>query len=394
MMIYRIKKILLKSVILSVIFCASVVSFSMPVAVGAGSDKSFDTYTLLEPLPCVDGAERYAECEGGLVKKVDLNQYIGYIFKLAIALSAFLAVVVIMWAGFRYMTLESVPDKVDARNRIQNAIFGLLAILGSYLILKTIDPRLVNISVSIPQLKYATEKTSLTEQLYQDQIEFARRTNKELQELYNQEKEINTQIDELEVKLTDDFISDEEASEIREKILELKASREKIIIESSQKYPKGVADLNTNNIKSQITSPTSVDKYSGKGGNYIKTDLATNNYINTSIRNTETAYNSTIEKIKNSNPDLAKTLENEKQYTILTQRYIANNTIINSFLNTPEYQKNKQENNTYVSQDIKIIRETAEREASKIQSEELRKKYLSEMNTELNQTKAKAGITW
>lgn len=104
-------------------------------------------YKLLEPLPCVEGTGN--NCTSGqMVKSLNVNTYLQYVFRFAIALAVFLSVVVIIFAGFRYMMSEAFTDKGAAKNQIKSAVIGLLGALCSYLILYTIDPRLVRIDLS------------------------------------------------------------------------------------------------------------------------------------------------------------------------------------------------------------------------------------------------------
>lgn len=125
-------------------------------------------YTLLEPLPCIPDAG--VTCtEGQTIKEMDIVGFVGYVFKFSIALAAFLAVLMIMWGGFEYMTSETPFGKSDGKDRITNAIVGLLGILSSYLILATIDPRLVEIYTDIPAIKIDTrDAISFQNQLYND----------------------------------------------------------------------------------------------------------------------------------------------------------------------------------------------------------------------------------
>ena len=89
-------------------------------------------------------------CTVGETKtKVELNDYIGYLYKFSIALAVLMAIVVIIYGGFEYMTSDSISSKSDAKAKFTNAATGLLMILASYLILRTIDPRLVNLTTSI-----------------------------------------------------------------------------------------------------------------------------------------------------------------------------------------------------------------------------------------------------
>ncbi|PJE74534.1 MAG: hypothetical protein COV01_00675 [Candidatus Taylorbacteria bacterium CG10_big_fil_rev_8_21_14_0_10_41_48] len=72
------------------------------------------------------------------------------IFNLAIGLGSILAIIMIIFAGFKYMYEESIFGKKDAKEKIINAFFGLALILGSYVILKTINGDLLRINLLLP----------------------------------------------------------------------------------------------------------------------------------------------------------------------------------------------------------------------------------------------------
>ena len=102
------------------------------------------SYTLLEPLPCVNG--NGIDCVAGTqIEKVNFKDYVQYMFNLLIALAAVAAVFMIVWGGFEYMSAEAPGMKSDGLKKVENAIYGLLLVLCSYLILRTVDPRLVEI---------------------------------------------------------------------------------------------------------------------------------------------------------------------------------------------------------------------------------------------------------
>ena len=142
------------------------------LAAGGGSNSS---YTLLEPLPCVNGTAADTQtpnCVNGKVSVFEVDYYIKYAFRLAIALAAFAAVVMFTYGGFEYMMSEtSVTNQKTAKDRMKNAVLGLLAVLSSYVILNTIDPRLVNVTTTIPPLKLNNTASinfgDLTDQLAQ-----------------------------------------------------------------------------------------------------------------------------------------------------------------------------------------------------------------------------------
>jgi hypothetical protein len=60
-----------------------------------------------------------------------------------------LAVVMLVVGGIEYMSTVSVGEKEGAKSRITNALLGLVLALGSYAILNTLNPNLVNLNISI-----------------------------------------------------------------------------------------------------------------------------------------------------------------------------------------------------------------------------------------------------
>lgn len=144
---------------------------SIPSLIFAQNSVSNDEYTLLEPLPCVSGYSNTNDCTvGETIPKINFSDYISYAYRLAIALSVFLAIVMIMWGGFEYMTSEIPSTKSDGKTRMTDAIIGLLLVLSSYLILETIDPRLVAVNTELPKVKIDIRdsvlfKNSLSEDL-------------------------------------------------------------------------------------------------------------------------------------------------------------------------------------------------------------------------------------
>ena len=102
-----------------------------------GSGGKF-IFTLLQPLPV----------EGGFLKdskNVTLEEYLTWAFRFVLALVGFLAVMMIVIGGVEYIISganESMRE--EAKKRIENAIWGLVMALVSYLVLYTINPSLVD----------------------------------------------------------------------------------------------------------------------------------------------------------------------------------------------------------------------------------------------------------
>ena len=78
-----------------------------------------------------------------ITKTTSLPEYINYIFSLAIIVGVIVAVGVLIYGGFLYLTSAGKPEQLnDAKSRIFNGFLGLVILLGSYLILNTVNPQL------------------------------------------------------------------------------------------------------------------------------------------------------------------------------------------------------------------------------------------------------------
>lgn len=159
--------------------------------------RAATTYELLAPLPCIQGnGVTCANGNGSLQTKVDLPGYIQYAFNLFIALAAVVAVYRIVWGGFKYMTSQAWQNKNEGRETATHAIYGLLLILCSWLILRTINPKFVEIDLrGITPLKvqpsawsryYSTVLPQLTEMM--------RNANIDSQQMQQQATAINGEV--------------------------------------------------------------------------------------------------------------------------------------------------------------------------------------------------------
>jgi hypothetical protein len=104
-------------------------------------------YTVLAPLPgttCTSDT-----CSTNDPTKASLGSYIPGLFNLMIGVAAVIAVAYIIWGGIEYITTDSWNGKQDGKNRIWNAVIGLVIVITSYLILYTINPNLLNLNLNI-----------------------------------------------------------------------------------------------------------------------------------------------------------------------------------------------------------------------------------------------------
>jgi hypothetical protein len=95
------------------------------------------TYRPLAGIPGLEGAyDTTGDCPFG--------RYFNIMFKLFLGLAAVFAMIMIIMGGIEYMTSELVSSKQKGKERILNAVFGLILAFGAYAILNTINPDLLN----------------------------------------------------------------------------------------------------------------------------------------------------------------------------------------------------------------------------------------------------------
>lgn len=79
---------------------------------------------------------------------IGLPTYVKYIFNFSLGIAGLIVFIVLVYGGFRYLTSAGNPTKMgDARDQIFAAFLGLAVLVGSYLILTTINPQLVFLGI-------------------------------------------------------------------------------------------------------------------------------------------------------------------------------------------------------------------------------------------------------
>ncbi len=122
----------------------------LALALGGGTLVALaQTYTPLAPLPIGDGGETPAV--------YTLTSYLSGMIKLLVAVAGAIAVLMLVIGGAQYVAGGISPSaKSDAKERITNAVVGLILVLTSYLILNSIDPRLVKFDLGLPPITGGT----------------------------------------------------------------------------------------------------------------------------------------------------------------------------------------------------------------------------------------------
>ncbi len=117
-----------------------------------------DGYCAIAPIPSIGdstGKIDFDSCVINGVKDttpgVGFGCYVNSFIKLIIGLVAVFTVVMLIISGLEVMLSDIASEKAAGKARALNAIFGLVIALGSFMLLNTINPHLVNLSVSIPE---------------------------------------------------------------------------------------------------------------------------------------------------------------------------------------------------------------------------------------------------
>lgn len=103
----------------------------------------------------------------GTITGPQIGVYINAIYNFAVGAVGILAVVMIMWAGFLWMTARGNAEQVSkAKGYMSGAMIGLVLALGAYLILSIVNPDVLNLewpgarmaTPSVPKVPEAEEQ--------------------------------------------------------------------------------------------------------------------------------------------------------------------------------------------------------------------------------------------
>lgn len=137
--------------------------------------KAADNYVTLSGFNLGDGNPSAGTLPG----------FINTLYTVGVSIASVLAIVFIFYAGFTYTTSSSADGKTAAKRRIQAALGGLLLALGSYIILRTINPQLVYINLGFTSIdKKEIEATILSEEARKNLAE-QQRVLKQEEDAYN-----------------------------------------------------------------------------------------------------------------------------------------------------------------------------------------------------------------
>lgn len=135
--------------ILFIFFIIGLIGFS------TNNNFTFAQKQLEVKYPNIPGAQTPAIKNG-------IPDYVKYIFNFAILASGFIALVVLIYAGAKYMTSAGNPQAIgDSKEQISGAILGILILFLSYVLLTTINPQLVIFHIGEPTAVISTLKPGI-----------------------------------------------------------------------------------------------------------------------------------------------------------------------------------------------------------------------------------------
>lgn len=97
-------------------------------------------YIPLEPLPGLTEND---------LKDLDFAHFVQNIFKLLLTAGALFAVILLVFGGISYMVSRGSMEMGEAKRRIMAAFWGMVILLGAWLMLYTINPALLNLNLNI-----------------------------------------------------------------------------------------------------------------------------------------------------------------------------------------------------------------------------------------------------
>ncbi|MCC7436798.1 L,D-transpeptidase [Candidatus Nomurabacteria bacterium] len=131
---------------------------------GKARDDFFDknSYRLLAPIPGMVALLDPALCQLEQTRNpgqiCDINAFLNFLLSLAIGAAAVVLVVRIIISGYGYMVSDIPFVKAKLKGNFIEALIGLLVALSAYLILNTVNPKLVSNDVKIGVVEFEVIK--------------------------------------------------------------------------------------------------------------------------------------------------------------------------------------------------------------------------------------------
>jgi hypothetical protein len=97
---------------------------------------------------------------GNLINKIEgpttIGGFLNSLFQAVIGIAGVLAVIMIIYHAWTYLTSENITEKVLLKEKLLKVLLGLVLLLGAYVILRTINPNLLNLEPNIKNIELST----------------------------------------------------------------------------------------------------------------------------------------------------------------------------------------------------------------------------------------------
>jgi phage-related protein len=249
--------------------------------------------------------------------------------------------------------------------------------------------------VSIPQLEYAVDKKtkSITEQLYQEHVEYTRQVRSEIDAITLERREVAGDKQQLIDRLKNESLTPTERKEIEARISKLTEAENQLTVKEFVTRAKYVEESNILKLKAD-TSNAGLRKEplpqtsEGVLKQKIVFDKNTLEQIERSTVAITKAYDDAINTVGNSDLNLKQKLEAEKRYAVLKIKYDADidatkkySTAYSSIFDNAATAK------TVTYENINRIEASYALEAQQIGSKELRDKFITETSQKISELK-------
>ncbi len=97
-----------------------------------------------------------------VINSTSLANFFNNLYKYLIGLAAVIAVIEIIWGGLEISTQDSVSKHTTGKERIYQAILGLVLVLSPVIVFSLINPNILNLSLSLPPLDTKMGTTAST----------------------------------------------------------------------------------------------------------------------------------------------------------------------------------------------------------------------------------------
>ncbi|MGD0328708.1 MAG: hypothetical protein ABSB00_03320 [Minisyncoccia bacterium] len=140
----------MKKILLISVFCLFLLAGCAPHVFAASATQNF------VPLAGIPGlTQNVPETSAGLAG------FFNNLYKYLIGIAAILAIIVIIYEGIRIATnQDNVSTLMSSKNRIWQAIFGLVLVLSPVLVFSIINPSILNLSLDLPKINLTSTTTS------------------------------------------------------------------------------------------------------------------------------------------------------------------------------------------------------------------------------------------